>query len=416
MAQFQVETDFDFREDALQTLLTIYEFNEEATRLSKLKHEMKRRPRLKEPIFNNLGTSTIHTQTELCAPYKSCMIPFFISFCQYLAMCGTCHWWCCRWRARKRAKQSEDENDDNLWNEATTTHHPQAKDNGGKKGATEWKRLKKLPVEDSPWYSPVKGMRFLGINAAISLLAPWTNKRRPRHGILQDVETGWETASMCPDSWTCGNWVRYFLCIPSVRTCGTPKAVKACCTSCGVWLGTLLLGPFFLAMAIIVGAMFSSLDGILIPLCLGVALLLVCILVEPIFGCLACMCGMRTPRPGFTLVASIIRNYRYSGNLNGSSTSYSEAQTLASVVLVENVSFFKALKLIIMQSNPGLSLGEALITNPVWGLFESEIPIEAVGEAWIELIRRSGGERPIFVPEQPLWDIIADPLEQDTDS
>eukprot|EP01138_Halocafeteria_seosinensis_P015807 gb/GECG01016131.1/.p1 GENE.gb/GECG01016131.1/~~gb/GECG01016131.1/.p1 ORF type:complete len:419 (+),score=26.64 gb/GECG01016131.1/:1-1257(+) len=418
MPQIQVNTDYDFRDDALESLLTRYEFDGDTTRLSRLKRDMKRRPTLREPAFDNLGESRIQLQTEICAPYKSIMIPMFVSFCQYLAMCGTCHWWCCRRRARKRVqlKQHAEEEEDATWMDwGTTTKNPQAI--GKKEGRTGWEGLSKHPLEDSPWYSPVNGMDVLGVTASIMSLSRREKKRPSHHGILQNAVTECETVPACGESCTCRNFARYLLCIPCIRNCGTPKAAKACCTSCGIWCATVFFGPVALGVSLGFVGVFVSLDGVFVPLSICLALFFICVFVEPVFGFLACTCGMRTRRPGFTLVASLFREYHYSGTLNGESAGYWEKQKLASVVLAEDVNFFKALKVIILQNNPGLSIGEGLITNPVWGLFESEIPIEAIGAAWLELIRRSGGQRPLFVvPDEPLWDIVEDPEEPEKNS
>jgi hypothetical protein len=142
-------------------------------------------------------------------------------------------------------------------------------------------------------------------------------------------------------------------------------------------------------------------DIIGLPLFYIVGLLFAILCFEP-FGCLqGCACGMKSSR-GAALFVTLRRQYHLLNIGSGGTALIDEA--MAEVVLAEHISVFKACFLEAGGTYPRLSRRQYLVRNPVWGMFEPDVPTEEIATAWTELIERVGGKCPNTDCSRDQWD------------
>ena len=174
--------------------------------------------------------------------------------------------------------------------------------------------------------------------------------------------------------------------------CGTSGFCPACVSSCITWILMPMLLPAFVLLFIW--------EAIILPLTLLVGAIVALLLIEPFAYICGCCCGMKSAR-GAVLLVSLLHRFTVSTGRNNSQRTVDEV--VAEVVLAEHISVVKTCFLQAHASVPWMSSYQYLVRNPIWGMYEPDIPVEEIAAAWTELIKRVGGQVPQTDCSQDSW-------------
>lgn len=103
------------------------------------------------------------------------------------------------------------------------------------------------------------------------------------------------------------------------------------------------------------------------------------------------------------MVAAVVHSYTTTSGYGKESSTTSHDDVIAEVVLAERVNVIKACCIGACGSYPRLSQRDYLVRNPVWGLFEKDIPVHEIASAWHELVKRVGGQIPQIDVSNAPW-------------
>lgn len=146
-----------------------------------------------------------------------------------------------------------------------------------------------------------------------------------------------------------------------------------------------------MSFPLIVAAFFWDVIGF--PLLCILGMLFALLFFEP-FGCIqSCACGMKSSR-GAVLLATL--QHRYTTRTYGTEKAqvHQWDKAIGEVVLAEHISVLKACFLQAGSTCPNMSRYQYLVRNPIWGMFEPDIPVQEIAAAWTDLVKRVGGTRP----------------------
>ena len=314
--------------------------------------------------------------TEVKAPYPSPSTYVFQRLMVILSRAVTCSWCCgCRSSRSKKRQQENNRLRDNEENLLGFTDEGTGDDDYRGRHCTSY--------QASSLKSPI---------AEIDSFYSWGNAvLRP---IISNIgsELLDEPRDCCPAISRCYQRTSCTVCCKAL---GTPRGPAQFCKTFLAWIFAIMSFPF-----IILGAIW---DFILFPLVMTIVLILA-ILCEPIGAFASCCCGMTSHR-GYTLYATVYERYHLVNTTEKDGLQIeTRHQAVCEFILAEHVNPFKAICLQVGASNPRMSQYQALVCNPVWGMFHPHVSAESVASAWFQLIHRCGGEMPMLTGETSQWD------------